>query len=453
MRRLASVLALVLAAAGFAGSADAREKWNTRVLAHVPAPGFPAHSYVDAKGSIWEGTYVNTAGDSVPSRVFEFSGAGQLGRNFGVPGQSLDHEHGVQVATSDARGRLVLLDRTPSRALILDPSDGKITTYATFRDLKPCDQGGAPGDCSPASSDGAAFADYAAWGPDGSLYVTDYAQAIVWRVPPRGGSPKVWLADPRLDGGNFGTAGIVLAPDRRTLLISQASGLGGNAGDPTRGHLYSTAIQPDGSPGPLTQLWESLPSDLPDGFAVAASGNIYLANVGLSAQLVEIAPGGAELARFPATFGNGDNGSPVPFDNPSGLAFLGTRLIVANQSAVAGDPKHQVLLDVEAGEPGAPELIPANAGPADVKPVSAVVVTGRLTVRHGRHVTIRLSRRLASRPVPVRVTASGRTLATGTLRGRTLRLVLRRGAKLPGLVTIRALRGGRGFGSTAMRMR
>ena len=31
------------------------------------------------------------------------------------------------------------------------------------------------------------MANYAAWGPDGSLYVTDYLQGVVWRVPPGGG--------------------------------------------------------------------------------------------------------------------------------------------------------------------------------------------------------------------------------------------------------------------------
>jgi sugar lactone lactonase YvrE len=456
MRRSASALALVLAlvpAAGLCSAAEARDKWDTRVLAHVPAPGFPAHSYVDAAGHIWEGTYVNPNGDTVPSRVFEFGGDGRLLRNYSVPGQSLAHEHGVQVATSDARGRLVLLDRTPSRALILDPSDGKITTYATFRDVHPCTQGGTPGDCSQSLSDGAPFADYAAWGPDGSLYVTDYAQAIVWRVPPGGGRPSVWLTDARLDGGGFGTAGIVLAPDRRTLLISQASGLGLNPGDPTRGHLYSVPIQPDGSAGTLTQRWESLPTDLPDGFAVAASGNIYLANVGLSAQLVQISPGGAELARFPSTFGTGDNGSPVPFDSPSGLAFLGTRLIVANQSALAGDSSHQVLLDVEAGEPGAPELIPADAGPATVKATSAVGLTGTVSARHGRRVTIRLSSALRTTPARVRVTSAGRTLATGTLRARTLRLVLRGASTLRSRVTLRPLRAGGALPATALQIR
>ena len=50
----------------------------------------------------------------------------------------------------------------------------------------------------------------------------------------------------------------------------------------------------------------------------------------------------------------------MPFDSPSSARFLGTRLIVANQSVVDGDATHQALLDVEVGEPGLPELIPGR---------------------------------------------------------------------------------------------
>ena len=66
--------------------------------------------------------------------------------------------------------------------------------------------------------------------------------------------------------------------------------------------------------------------------------------------------------RFPEQPLGGDNGSPVPFDNPSSAMFLGRRLIVANQSFISGDPTHQALLDVYVGDRGAPELIPRRAG-------------------------------------------------------------------------------------------
>jgi hypothetical protein len=107
-------------------------------------------------------------------------------------------------------------------------------------------------------------------------------------------------------------------------------------------------------------MWESQPGDLPDGFAIAASGRVYVPLVGLPGQIAVLAPDGRELERFPQVPGPGDNGSEVPFDSPSSARFLGTRLIVANQSAVAGDPTHQALLDVEAGETGLPEVIPGK---------------------------------------------------------------------------------------------
>ena len=69
MRR-ALALALLAAALPAAAHAD-RPRWDTRVLATVPPPGFPARAYVAPNHRIYEGTYDNPAGDTVPSRVFE----------------------------------------------------------------------------------------------------------------------------------------------------------------------------------------------------------------------------------------------------------------------------------------------------------------------------------------------------------------------------------------------
>jgi sugar lactone lactonase YvrE len=201
--------------------------------------------------------------------------------------------------------------------------------------------------------------DYAAWGPDGSLYVTDYQQAVIWRIPPGGGPARIWLADRRLDGGPFGTACLTLMPDRHTLLFDQASSGGLGALNPTTGKLYTVPIQADGSAGPLTQLWESGPADAPDGCALAASGDIYLALAGASNQIVELSPSGAEIARFGQQY-TGANNSSVPFDSPSGVAFYGTSLIVANQSYAAGNKANQALLALETGEPGATVYVPGD---------------------------------------------------------------------------------------------
>lgn len=363
VRALVGLLAFAatLAAALPAFSAPGRERWDTRVLALVPRPGFPARAYVAPNRRIYEGTYDNPSGDSVPSRVFEYTAGATLQRSWTIRGQHLSEPHGVQVATSDSRGRLVLLDKSPPRVLLLNPNGGRQRTYATFSDLPLCRSvGGAPG-CSPNMSDEPATPNYAAWGPGGALYVTDYLQAVIWRVPPGGGKASVWLSDPQLDGGTFGTTGIVLAPDRRKLLITQQSSAGGGAGNPSTGKLYSVPIRGSGADRSLTELWESRPVDGPDGFALARSGRLYVTLTAAN-QVVVLDREGNEVERFPSQPLEGGNGSPVPFDNPSSAMFLGRRLIVANQSFISGDPAHQALLDVFAGERGAPEFIPRRAG-------------------------------------------------------------------------------------------
>jgi sugar lactone lactonase YvrE len=339
----ALVLTMGLGAIMSMASGSERLRWDTQVFARVPSPGFPASAYVHPNGRVYAGTYTNPAGDSQPSRVLEWASDGSLLRSWTVPGQNLSQEHGVQVATSDAQGRLVLLDRSPARALLLDPRTGEFSTYARFPD------GSVP--------------NYAAWGPGGALYVTDYAKPTLWRVPAGGGTPHAWLTDDRLDGGPFGSTGLRLAADRSTLLVGQQSSAGMGEPNPTTGKLYSVPILAGAQPGAMTQLWESRPADSPDGFAVARSGRIYVADVSpTSNQIVVLGPRGRELGRFPETPVAGDNGSAVPFDSPSSAAFLGTSIIVANQAYVTGDHDHHALLDVETGERGLPILIPANAG-------------------------------------------------------------------------------------------
>jgi sugar lactone lactonase YvrE len=312
--------------------------------------------------------------------VFEYSLSATLVRSFTVTGQDVSEPHGVQVAANDASGRLLLLDKTSGRILRLDPRTGSQTLYSRVPDLPLCSSSPAGTPCSPATVDQAPMPDYAAWGPDGSLYVTDYQQAVIWRVPPGGGTPRIWLADRRLDGGPFGTACITMLADQHTLLFDQASngGLGGL--NPSTGKLYTVPIEPGGAPGPLHQLWESGPGDAPDGCALARSGDIYLALVGASNQIVELSPSGQELARFGQQY-TGVNNSSVPFDSPSGVAFLGSELLIANQSYFADDPGNQVILDLETGEPGQPVYIPPDAG----QPPAAAGTHQRHRRHHRKH--------------------------------------------------------------------
>ncbi|MEU4418919.1 SMP-30/gluconolactonase/LRE family protein [Nocardia salmonicida] len=310
----------------------------TEVFSLVPNPGFPAYVHVHTNGRVYAGTYTNPLGDTMPSRVLEWTADGTLLRSWTVPGQDLSKPHGVQVAQSDARGRLVLLEKSTRSVLTLDVRTGEFRVQAVL----------------PTGS----IPNYATWGPGGALFVSDYAQPVIWKIPPGGGAPVEWLRSTALAGVEFGTTGLVYQPTLRAFLGSQQTTT--NPLDVGRGKLYRVPVRDDGSPGKLTTLWTSRPLELPDGFGVAASGRIHLSLLGTN-QLVALSPTGAELERFPAAPLTGANGSPIPFDGPSNATFLGTRVLVANQSPVVGDRAHHAILAVEVGEAGAAAYVPAGA--------------------------------------------------------------------------------------------
>lgn len=306
------------------------------VFAIVQRPGFPAYVHVHPNGRVYTATYTNPKGDAMRSRVFEYTADGTLLRSWTPPDQDLTKPRGVQVATSDARGRLVLLEKSRAQVLTLDVRTGEFLVQATIPDLP---GGGAP------------IPNYATWGPDAALYVSDYGQPVIWRIPAAGGTPQAWFRSPRLDSpAGFGTTGLVWDAPRGSFLISQQST--GDLLDAGRGHLYRLPVRADGSPGALETVWSSAPLDLPDGFGVAQSGNVVLALLGTN-QLVKLSPSGQVLERYDG------RGSAVPFDGPSNATYLGSRVLVANQSPVLGDASHHVVLDVETGEPGAPVAVPA----------------------------------------------------------------------------------------------
>jgi sugar lactone lactonase YvrE len=415
MKRAFVPAAFIAAVLGLAAPpAQARDRFDIKVLARVPAPGYPALSLVAPNRTIYVGTFTNAQGeDTGPSKVFAFAPDGQLDREFTIEGQTPGQVHGVQVAQIDAKGRLYLLDQHPARVLILDPATGKQTAYATFKDVAPCLPGAATGDCSATTSDNEPEPDYAAWGTDGSLYVTDYTQGLIWRVPPGGGEAQIWLTDPQLDGAEFGPAGILLMPDRKTLMISTSAGGIATPGDPTTGKLYKVPIQDDGKPGALEKFYESGPREGPDGFALAASGNIYLALVGPGAnQIVQIAPDGKELARVP---GNpaANAQMEVPFDSPSSVQFDGERLIVTNDAFFSGEQSHMVLFDVFAAEPGEPVYVPGvvqpSPGVVKSKKRYSLSVRPRAVEAGGKRRRIRFRARVAD-------AAGKRPLARGTVR-------------------------------------
>src|SRR4051795_7511044 len=99
MRRL-PVLALIAAVFVLpATPAGARERFDVKVLAHVPAPGYPALSLVAPDRTIYVGTFTDAAGNTrAPSKELAYLPGGRLNLDPTIEGRAPGAVHGVQVA-------------------------------------------------------------------------------------------------------------------------------------------------------------------------------------------------------------------------------------------------------------------------------------------------------------------------------------------------------------------
>src|SRR5205807_3399643 len=113
----AAVVAFAVATSASGQGSGGRARFDTRVLAHIPSPGFGAASLVAPDRTIYVGSFENPAGDSLASKVFAFAPDGTLRRTYTISGQNLSSPHGVQVAAVDRSGLLYLLDQSPPRVL------------------------------------------------------------------------------------------------------------------------------------------------------------------------------------------------------------------------------------------------------------------------------------------------------------------------------------------------
>jgi sugar lactone lactonase YvrE len=420
---LLALLAALLAAP--AGAAAARAPLDIQVFAKIGPPGQPEPVAVGPDGRVYVGTNQLGHGDAdAPSVIFAFSPKGKLVRTYQLQGQPLGEDHGIQGLAFDRDGLLYALDRSADpRVVVLDPGTGEQRRYASFRDVPPC-TGTPNGNCSQTKTDSPSGPDYGVFSPNGDLYVTDIDQALIWKVPRGGGRAQVWLTDPRLESV-FGPNGIQFMADGRTLLfVNTASNP--MAGNPLTGRLYTVPVQPDGRPGKLTQVWESLPIDAPDGFAIARSGNVYVALAGAN-QVLMLSPHFAELARAPRDAAANQE-EEVPLDAPASIAFLGQRLLVSNHSAIRGDSSSWAILDVFAGEPGLALHYPRIFKPK----LELKVRSARRGPDNRPRVRVRVTRHRASRALPV----AGATVRALRARARTdahgaATLTLKAGAKSP----------------------
>lgn len=380
----AFALALSVAAAIASAPAVAADYLDIGIFAPVDPPGSPEGIAISPDGTVYVGTgRAVSNSDPFPSLLFAYDSTGELVNQWTIQGQNQTSSALAGLAL-DGDGAVYALDADPPRVLRVHPPTGVQTTYATFHDVLPCSAGGTPGDCSAGTLDQASTPNYPVFAADGTLYVTDSAQGLIWRIPAGGGEAEVWFTDPALEG-IFGPNGIQFRADGTTLLFALTGYQGPDTGFAT-GRLYELPVLPNGDPGAMSLFWTSQPVDGPDGFSIAASGNVYVALAGTN-QLAVIGPTGSELARVPAT--PADNAMlEVPMDSPASTGFLGNRLLMTNHSLFTGNPSSWVVYDIAANEPGLPlhhPLPEPGAGASLLAGVALVAALRRTSsVRSGR---------------------------------------------------------------------
>ncbi len=317
------------------------------VFAAVPAPGHADTSLLLPDGSVLVSTNRAATGTTGPSKLFRYSPKGALQRTYTVAGQDLAGDHGTMGMVLDGQGRVYVADYAPPRVLRFDLRTGRQSTYATIPDLPVCavpvgagcDNGipGGPRKDAQPWPDGLAFL------RDGRLLVTDFGQGTVFVAGNGGGRAGVWLQGAELRS-TFGPNQPVLTPAGDLLLDVTASTVPATAG---RGVLYKVALDAKGRPGAVTQVYATNPGEGPDGFALAASGRVYLPTL-VTNRIAVVGPDGREV----------DSLTAPQFDSPSSVAFMGSSILVTNLTYFTGNADHDLVLRLPTRDRGVAALRP-----------------------------------------------------------------------------------------------
>jgi sugar lactone lactonase YvrE len=217
------------------------------------------------------------------------------------------------------------------------------TTYATIAELPSCPPGGAPPTaqpCSPTLVDMPTWANYVVFDRSGYGYVSDLQSATIWRVPPGGGTARVWFQDARLDS-YFGPNGLAIDPSGTKLYVAMTASF--QPTSPGLGIIYTLPLVSSPRAADLhTFFTYPEPGAGPDGLAFGASRKLYVALAGTN-QISVLDSNGTEALRFPDAAANAMQ--EIPYDAPASIAFDGAgSILVTNHSFFTADRNHWAVL-------------------------------------------------------------------------------------------------------------
>ena len=344
-RLFACLLAAALAVVTLSAEAATRPLGDVRVLAPVPPPGFPESIVI--RGSR---AYVSTQSRSGtaglgPSKVVALnSHSGKLVRTYDIQGETLAQDHSLTNMAFDRSHRLYVLS-SQLGLIRLNVTTGAQEPYAQpIPDLPRCAVAPPATPCSPTANDQAPLANSLVFDAAGNAYVTDSAQATIFRIPPGGGTPQIWFQDARLDG-IVGANGIRVSPDGQHIFVAVTFTA------TVSGPIYTLPLVDAPTATDLT-LFHMYGADGPDEIAFGRSGKLYVSlAIGNAASVLD--PTGNEVARY-----SGPAPGGPPMDSPSGVALRGRSLLMNNHALFSQNTANMVVFDIFVDDHAQPLALP-----------------------------------------------------------------------------------------------
>lgn len=210
-----------------------------------------------------------------------------------------------------------------------DPGAGQEQYATALPNLPMCSVSPAP--CSPTVADNPPLINDLVFDKDGNLYISDSMQATIWRVPNGGGAPQIWFQSPALDTP-FGPNGMRFSPKGDRLYVAVTF-------DAFGGTIYTLPAVEQPAQTDLV-AFHHYAGEGPDGIAFGKSGKLYVA-LAASNQISVLRPDGDEEARYSGPAANpGGAIDPLPFANPSAIAFddQSRALLFTNHAIFFPDP-------------------------------------------------------------------------------------------------------------------
>jgi hypothetical protein len=261
-------------------------------------------------------------GGNAASVLLNFDSSGAQTGSVPVPGQPAERTRGVTGLSTAPDGTLVATDAATARVLVYDRRLETWSVRAELPDLPPCLLPVLSG-CQPGLIDTDPLPRGVVVDSDGTVFVADAGQGIVFRLPP-GKAPEIWFSSAEVMGEDA-LAGLDLNGDGD--VVAAVTQFADSLGTKSAGAVITIERRDDGSAGARTVLAAFQPGEHPVDVAVGASGNTYVAVTG-EAALVVLDSEGREQLRITDTM----LGRPTAVHLTSGRLFL----------AVA-DPQPRVL--------------------------------------------------------------------------------------------------------------